>query len=110
MREIYFNDAVDDAEYSGKLYGLGQTFSLPNGLPDPGRGGATLAEKEDRISNLRELHNQTPGSSGVPTQNVASMAIQMGTGGIPAPMPSTPYGPMGMTNGPYMRTALVAGR
>src|ERR1700761_7389754 len=56
MREIYFNDHIDDAEYSGKLFGLGQTVT--NGIMgDPGRGGATLAEREDR-SVARETHNQ----------------------------------------------------
>lgn len=109
MREIYFNNSLDEHEYSGKLYGLGQTFSVQNGMPDPGRGGATLAEREDRSSTLRELHNQTPGSTGPSHQIANSMGMPMGTGGIPAPMPSTTYGPMGM-NGQYMRQSLVAGR
>ncbi|KAJ7600810.1 ribonuclease H-like domain-containing protein [Mycena floridula] len=105
MRELYFNDQIDDAAYCGKLFGLGEMSSVQNGLPDPGRGGATLAEREDRsTTNMREIHNQTPGSSA--SQNVGGM-MSMGTGGIPAPMPSTAYGPMG----PYaMRTSLVAGR
>src|ERR1700730_16454348 len=62
MRELYFGDHLDDAEYNGKLYGLGQTFSTANGLADPGRGGMTIAEREDRALS-RELHNHTPGSS-----------------------------------------------
>src|SRR6267142_47140 len=48
MCELYFLDQVDYSEFNGKLYGLGDTFSQMNGLPDPGRGGATLAEREDR--------------------------------------------------------------
>lgn len=50
MREIYFNDTIDDAEYSGKLYGLGQTFAVSNGVAsDSVRGSAaTIAEREDR--------------------------------------------------------------
>jgi len=51
MREIYFNELVDDTEYNGKLYGLGQTFTPTNRIPDPGRGStATIAEREDRES------------------------------------------------------------
>src|SRR6267154_3325845 len=48
MRELYFNDQIDDAEYNCKLYGLGQTFAVSNGITDTGRGGATIAEREDR--------------------------------------------------------------
>ena len=38
MREIYFNDRVDDIEYNGKLFGLGQSASVSspaNGALDP---------------------------------------------------------------------------
>jgi CCR4-NOT transcription complex subunit 7/8 len=103
MRELYFGDRIDDPEYNGKLYGLGQTFSLSNGLVDPGRGGMTIAEREDRAL-ARELHNQTPASSsqnhlgGLPTQALG--------GSIPTS--STPYGPM--SNGPYIRSTMVGGR
>ena len=112
MREQYFNDCIDDAEYNGKLYGLGQTFSILNGMADPGRGGATIAERDDR-SSARESHNQTPG--GGVSQN-QSMTMTMGgplptplSGSMPTPLPSaTPYGPMG-ANGTYIRTAIGVG-
>jgi CCR4-NOT transcription complex subunit 7/8 len=113
MRELYFNDHIDDAEYNGKLYGLGQTFSVLNGMADPGRGGATIAERDDR-SSARESHNQTPG--GGVSQN-QSMTMSMG-GPLPAPAlggsmpstmpPTTPYGPMG-GNSTYIRTAIGVG-
>ncbi|KZT09357.1 CAF1-domain-containing protein [Laetiporus sulphureus 93-53] len=113
MREIYFNDHIDDAEYNHKLYGLGQTFNLTNGLAEPVRGSAaTLAEREDRTGPARE---QTPG----PGVGASVTAVAMGLGGsistpalsgaLPNPMPPpTPYGPMG-ANGPYMRTAIGVG-
>lgn len=123
MRDVYFSDpsqvASFDSEYSLKLYGLGQTFSVSNGLPDPGRGGATIAEREDRGSTMvsRESNNQTPGSNGHNQNqnqnnhsNGMGMILPIGSGGISAPMPSTAYGPMGV-GGPYMRTSqLVGGR
>jgi len=97
MREIYFNDLVDDTEYNGKLYGLGQTFSPTNGIPDPGRGSAaTIAEREDR--GITRDQTQTPGPSmaGMHTPSLGS-----------AMAPSTPYGPI---NGGYMRTMGTPGR
>lgn len=116
MREIYFNDQIDDAEYSGKLYGLGQTFAISNGLTDPTRGGATIAERDDRGSS-RDVHNQTPGPNSnnntaaqqQQTQNV-TMALGPMQAGIPSAMTPGPYGPMG--NGPpgYMRTMVGGGR
>jgi CCR4-NOT transcription complex subunit 7/8 len=108
MRELYFNDHIDDAEYSGKLYGLGQTFSASNGIADPGRGGATIAEREDRGS-AREAHNQTPGAGASQNQGISIGMGPLPTGAIPTPLPSTTYTPMG-TNGPYLRTSLVGGR
>jgi CCR4-NOT transcription complex subunit 7/8 len=113
MRELYFNDHIDDAEYNGKLYGLGQTFSILNGMADPGRGGATIAERDDR-SSARESHNQTPG--GGVSQN---QSMTMGLGGplstpslgasLSTPLPSaTPYGTIG-ANGTYIRTAIGVG-
>lgn len=114
MREIYFNDHIDDAEYNGKLYGLGQTFPA-NGISEPVRGSAaTIAERDDR-GPTREMHNQTPG----PTPSHSVAAVAMGLGGtlqtpaigaaLQAPLPpATPYGPMG-ANGPYIRTAIGVG-
>ena len=115
MREIYFNDHIDDAEYNGKLYGLGQTFTVSNGISEPVRGSAaTIAEREDR-GPARETHNQTPG----PTQghNAAAVAMGLGAflqtpslnGALPTPLSlASPYGSMG-ANGPYMRTAIGVG-
>lgn len=110
MREIYFNDHIDDAEYNGKLYGLGQTFM--NGMADAGRGVATMAERDDRGLN-RESHNHTPG--GGMSQN-QGMGMNMGgplTPGLANSMAaslqgSSPYGPMG-TSGNYIRTAIGVG-
>lgn len=111
MRELYFNDHIDDAEYSGKLYGLGQTFSVSNGLSDPGRGGATIAERDDRGS-ARDVHNQTPGpgasGSQQQSQGVSLTMGQIQSGALQNTMTPGTYGPMG-ANGPYMRTSLVGG-
>ncbi|KAF8650016.1 hypothetical protein AX16_005468 [Volvariella volvacea WC 439] len=102
IRELYFNDRIDDAEYSGKLYGLGQTFVPTNGL-DPSRGGATLAERDDR-GPPRELHNQTPGTNSASQ----SQGIPLGLGSIPGSMPTPlPYPPL--ANGHYLRNPLVTG-
>ena len=111
MREIYFDDRIDDDEYSGKLYGLGQTFSMTNGFTDPSRGGATIAERDDRNS-AREVQNQTPGPNGGSTQQTqpVPMSLNQLQGGIPTNITSTGYGPL--TNGPapYLRTMVGGGR
>jgi CCR4-NOT transcription complex subunit 7/8 len=111
MREIYFNDQIDDVEYSGKLYGLGQTFAISNGLTDPTRGGATIAERDDRGS-ARDVHNQTPGPNNNAAQQTQNVTMSLGPmqAGIPSAMTPGPYGPMG--NGPpgYMRTMVGGGR
>jgi CCR4-NOT transcription complex subunit 7/8 len=112
LREIYFSDHIDDAEYNGKLYGLGQTFSLSNGMGDPGRGGATIAEREDRGST-RESHNQTPGPP-VPGNAPQNAPISMGPlptpalgGSISTPLNATTTYSMG-ANG-YLRTTMIGG-
>ena len=112
MRELYFNDKLDDPEFNGKLYGLGQTFTIQNGVAENVRAGtaATIAEREDRAGpSGREAHNQTPGPP--PGHGVMGMGGALTTpvmaGAMPAQMPTTPYGPM--TNGPYMRTAIGVG-
>lgn len=102
MREIYFGDKIDDREYSGKLYGFGQTFPNTNGL-DPGRGGATIAEREDR--GIHQTHTPTPGQINAIAQTPGvSMGIPMP---IPTPLPNGGYGPLA-ANG-YMRPSLVGG-
>jgi CCR4-NOT transcription complex subunit 7/8 len=110
MRELYFNDCIDDETYSGKLYGLGHTFNfLGLGLADAGRGGATIAEREDRQST-RESHNQTPGP-GI-AGNIQNQNAGMSMGPLPTPAlgtaltTSTPYGTIG---GNYIRTTMVGG-
>lgn len=112
MRELYFGDQVDDGEYNGKLYGLGQTFSVPNGFTDNVRGGATIAERDDR-SIARDVQNATPGtvSNGQQTQGgVMGIGVPIQTpslgGGLP--QSGTTYAPMGGSN-PYMRTAIGVG-
>ncbi|KAF8158546.1 CAF1-domain-containing protein [Crassisporium funariophilum] len=111
MRELYFDDHIDDDEYSGKLYGLGQTFSMANGLADPARGGATIAERDDRGS-ARDVHNQTPGPNNTGNQQSQNVGMSLGPlqAGIPSSMTPGAYGPMG--NGPagYMRTLVGGGR
>jgi len=111
MRELYFDDQIDDAEYSGKLYGLGQTFSMSNGLTDPARGGATIAERDDRGS-ARDVHNQTPAPTNGGSQQSQNVTMSLGpmSSGIPSGMTPGGYGPMG--NGPptYMRTMVGGGR
>lgn len=107
LREVYFNGEIDDAEYSGKLYGLGQTFSMINGLTDPSRGGATIAERDDRNSSIRDLHNQTPGPVGGPQGQGVSMNMTLQA--LSSMSPGAYTNQMGV-NGPYMRTSLVGGR
>ena len=112
MRELYFKESLQDpekaeklrSEYSGKLYGLGQTFSIANGIADPGRGGATIAEREDRTVTRERSQTPAPG----PGQGVslAGQAAVMGMGGGMG-MPTPGYGPL--ANGPYMRTQMVGG-
>lgn len=112
MRELYFGDEVDDVEYNGKLYGLGQTFSVPNGFTDNVRGGATIAERDDR-SVARDAQNATPGSgasNGQQTQNnLMGIGVPMtpSLGGALAASGTT-YAPLGGSN-PYMRTAIGVG-
>lgn len=107
MRELYFNDHIDDAEYNGKLYGLGQTFSAVSGMADPGRGGATIAERDDR-GTTRDSQNQTPGG-GVSQNQGMSMGMSGLQTSMSSSMPSgTAYGPMG-NNGTYIRTAIGVG-
>lgn len=104
MRELYFNDTVDDAEYNGKLYGLGQTFTVPNGIDHRG-SAATIAEREDR-GPQRDLH--TPGPVPSHSMGMSGMTTPSMAGAMPAQMPGTPYGPMG-GNGHYMRTPIGVG-
>ncbi|KAI0771171.1 ribonuclease H-like domain-containing protein [Trametes elegans] len=108
MRELYFNDQLDEPEFNGKLYGLGQTFTLQNGIAEAARAGvATLAEREDRtIAPGREVHNQTPGPQGHMGMG-GTLTTPVMAGAMPAQMPTTPYGPM--ANGPYMRAAIGVG-
>jgi len=106
MRELYFNDTIDDAEYNGKLYGLGQTFTVPNGITETVRGSAaTIAEREDR-GPARDTLNQ--GNSQVQMMGMAALTTPSMAGAMPAPLPTSPYGPL--ANGPYMRTTMVGGR
>jgi CCR4-NOT transcription complex subunit 7/8 len=111
MRELYFGDQVDDGEYNGKLYGLGQTFSVPNGFTDNVRGGATIAERDDR-SIARDAQNATPASNGQQqTQNnVMGIGVPIQTPSLGGALPpsGTAYAPMGGSN-PYMRTAIGVG-
>jgi CCR4-NOT transcription complex subunit 7/8 len=91
MLDLYFHDQVDYSEFNGKLYGLGDTFSQMNGLPDPGRGGATPAEREDRRADG-------------PSAASAASGVQ-----VPAQMPpGAGYGPM-VTNGAFIRTGMGVG-
>lgn len=108
LKEVYFNDQIDDAEYSGKLYGLGQTFSVTNGLTDPSRGGATIAERDDR-SSIRDLHNQTPGPVAGPQQGQGVGMTMSSLQALSAMSPGAYTNHMG-ANGPYMRQSLVSGR
>lgn len=111
MRELYFGDEVDDIEYNGKLYGLGQTFSVPNGFTDTVRGGATIAERDDR-SVTRDAQNSTPGANNTGTNgqnNVMGIGVPIQTPSLGGALPSgTTYAPMGGSN-PYMRTAIGVG-
>ncbi|EJD45684.1 CAF1-domain-containing protein [Auricularia subglabra TFB-10046 SS5] len=64
MREIYFNDKIDDEAYSGVLYGLGQTYM--NGID--GKGALTMAEREPRhLGALPTPTLATFGNTPIPT-------------------------------------------
>lgn len=92
MVDLYFHEQVDYSEFNGKLYGLGDTFSQMNGLPDPGRGGATPAEREDRRAD------------GPSAASAAASGVQ-----VPTQMPpGAGYGPM-VTNGAFIRTGMGVG-
>lgn len=113
IRQLYFNDRIDDAEYNGKLYGFGPTFTVSNGLTDPGRGGATIAEREDRgsvSSTTRDGQSQSQTGPGTPVQGVVNHNhAQIGMGPMQGVVPAgLSYGMGG--NGPYLRTGLVGGR
>ncbi|KAJ8080415.1 CCR4-NOT core DEDD RNase subunit [Marasmius tenuissimus] len=101
LREIYSPEGFDHIQFNGKMYGFGQTATATNGLTDPTRGGATIAEREDRTT-IREVHTPGPQNQGV------NLGLQL-QAGIPTQIPPTQYAPMG--NGPpYLRTSLVTGR
>jgi len=109
MRELYFHDAIDRDEYNGKLYGLGETFSQTNGLPDPGRGGATIAEREDR-GVARDMQGQNA-AGGIPGQALGVGAMQQSAlaSAMAAQLPpGGTYGPMG-TNGAFLRNPIGVG-
>ncbi|TFK23394.1 CAF1-domain-containing protein [Coprinopsis marcescibilis] len=95
IRELYFNDQIDEEEYSGKLYGLGQTFSLTNGsFAESNLGGATLAERDDRGASIRDVHNQTPGPVAAVPQTPGVLNLGSLQGG-PLQSAMTPgYGPL----------------
>ncbi|KAI0081552.1 CAF1-domain-containing protein [Panus rudis PR-1116 ss-1] len=110
MRELYFNDKIDDAEYNGKLYGLGQTFTVSNGIAESAVRGsaATIAEREDRGTS-RDTHNQTPGPNQGHNVTMGMSAMQTPAMAGALPMSATsPYGPMA-TNGSYMRPTIGVG-
>ena len=108
MRELYFNDSIDDAEYNGKLYGLGQTFTVPNGITETVRGSAaTIAEREDRGSARDSQAQQGSAAQVQMAMGMAALTTPAMAGAMPAPLPTSPYGPL--TNVPYMRTTMVGG-
>ncbi|KAI0032555.1 CAF1-domain-containing protein [Vararia minispora EC-137] len=108
MRELYFQDTIDRDEYNGKLYGLGETFSQTNGLPDPGRHGATIAEREDRgVSRDMQSQNATGGMPGQ-ALGVGAMQPSALASAIAQLPPGGTYGPMG-TNGAFLRNPIGVG-
>ncbi|KIP02893.1 hypothetical protein PHLGIDRAFT_20367 [Phlebiopsis gigantea 11061_1 CR5-6] len=108
MRELYFNDAIDDAEYNGKLYGLGQTFTVPNGITETVRGSAaTIAEREDRGSARDSQAQQGSAAQVQMAMGMAALTTPAMPGAMAAPLPTSPYGPL--TNVSYMRTTMVGG-
>jgi hypothetical protein len=131
-RQEYLDDAeVPEAEFNGKLFGLGPVFAQPNGsgvdqnLNHPSRGGTTIAEREDRQSSLASHghgHAAHAAHAGhAHTLSGHSQASTMGTMGglmsgmahaqtqqqsvIGSGMPSQGQYPMG-ANGAYIRSAI----
>lgn len=107
MRELYFNDRIDDAEYNGKLYGLGHTvttaFSESNSTSAINlRSGATMAERGSDRTQMAPVRdgviqgqaNSQPPNLGVSMQNPGMGSFQ------------SPYS---LPNGGYLRQINVGG-
>jgi CCR4-NOT transcription complex subunit 7/8 len=101
-RGVYLNDGpVPETEFNGKLFGLGPIFAHPNAAPDQSRGGATIAEREDRPSAMGHAHTLSGHSQGSSMGAMSGMMSQVSAVGGPLQQ-QTPYGQMG-PNGAYIR-------
>jgi len=134
MRELYFNDEVDDDEYNGKLYGLGQTVLAAlvnatngqmdaNGVMNMGMGvgsmsglslrsGATIAERERTPlprdsatgTSQQQQQSQSAQTQGQTPSLGALSAAALSSSGLSG-FPSSMGTPYGaMPNGPYVRS------
>jgi CCR4-NOT transcription complex subunit 7/8 len=116
-RTLYFSDApLPESEFNGRLFGLGPIFAFPNAAPDQTRGGATLAERDDRGSAA------LPGHSTAPSAPSVSMPPGVGAGAAPPAPPGfgglqasalassmaapQAYGSMNAVGGAFLRGAL----
>jgi len=54
MREMFFEDNIDDSKYCGHLYGLGTTFVQQNGAPAPASTPAPIIVADDNASTTPE--------------------------------------------------------
>lgn len=126
MRELYSED-LDEAEYNGKLYGLGKTaLQLTNGTYDTqyGRSAITSAERErtpprENSSVVSQQGQQGAGQQGMSLGGAPGMLGGPsslptpggpGMGGFPSTLGS-PYGaiPVGVNGAYHLRQIGVGG-
>lgn len=135
MRQVYYDDLLDESEYNGKLYGLGKAaVQMTNGSYDTqsahglvqyGRSAVTSAERErtppreqaGMISQSQSQQNVSQQGMGIGGPSMlgggpASMPTPgaPGMGGYPNPL-SSPYGaiPVGVNGAYHLRQIGVGG-
>ena len=75
MREIYFDDHINDSEYSGKLLrSRTDVYSIKRARGSGAGGGVIIAERDDRGS-VQDTHNETPR----PTSTGVQQALNLNT-------------------------------
>lgn len=104
MRQVYSTDLLDEAEYNGKLYGLGKTaLQLTNGTYDAqsahglaqyGRSAVTSAERErtpprEQGSIVSQNQSQQGGANGQQGMGLGGPGI-LGSGPATLPAPGAP--------------------
>ena len=112
MRELYFQDKIDDEQFNGTLYGLGSSYANGSLVSDTDRtiGAATAAERDRGPVNItpRQQHSQAipiqaPGLGGPP-----GLTNGLGSAGLGGGFPGSLGGPFGagMGSNPFVRSAM----